>query len=546
MKKDEMKLRIAQINSIVGDFEANFKKILKILQEASPDELVVFPECALSGYPQQDLLDYPSFLEQAEKHSKLLISSVPDRSYVFGNVEKNHGSGKPVRNVAYFVENQKVRAVYSKRLLPTYDVFDEDRFFEPGRESCVVNFRGVKVGVSICEDIWGDLEGTELHNRYGQSPLDDLKNSDVLVNLSASPFESAKVNKKRDMLCQISKKYKKPFVYVNSVGANDALIFDGRSYLWSATGELVASAKAFEEDCLVVDVFDEHSKADIRILENESENIYDALVLGIRDYCEKSGFSTVSLGLSGGIDSAVVACLAEDALGSECVTSVLMPSRYTSKESLEDAMQQAKAMGNPVHILGIEDVFGSCLETLKPVFEGQPENVAEENVQSRIRGLLLMAISNKFGNLVLATGNKSELATGYCTLYGDMNGGLAPLSDVYKTQVYALGRFANQIKQRIPDRVFEKAPSAELRENQKDQDTLPDYETLDEILRLSIEKFMSKQDLVSMGFSEETVEQVLRLVRQNEYKRFQMPLGLKVSEKAFGSGRRIPLVQRFS
>lgn len=546
MKKAEMKLRIAQINSIVGDFETNFEKILKILQEAGPDELVVFPECSLSGYPQQDLLDYPAFLEQAEKYSKRLLSSVSDRSYIFGNIEKNHGSGKPVRNVAYFVENKKVRAIYTKRLLPTYDVFDEDRFFEPGRESCIVDFRGVKVGISICEDIWGDLEGTELHNRYGQSPLDDIKNSDVLVNLSASPFESAKVNKKREMLCQISKKYNNPLVYVNSVGANDALIFDGRSYLWSAAGELVASAKAFEEDCLVVNVFEEHSNKDIRILENESENIYDALVLGIKDYCAKSGFSTVSLGLSGGIDSAVVACLAEDALGASKVTSVLMPSRYTSKESLEDAMQQTKSMGNPVHILGIEDIFGSCLETLKPVFEGQPENVAEENVQSRIRGLLLMAISNKFGNLVLATGNKSELATGYCTLYGDMNGGLAPLSDVYKTQVYALGRFANQIKKRIPERVFDKAPSAELRENQTDQDTLPDYETLDEILKLSIEKFMSKQDLVSMGFSEETVEQVLRLVRQNEYKRFQMPLGLKVSEKAFGSGRRIPLVQRFS
>jgi NAD+ synthetase len=541
-----MKILIAQMNSTVGAFEENFQKMSSIIEEASDEvDLIVFPECALCGYPQQDLLDFPAFIARSEEYSQKLVDAFPQKSFIFGTVARNEGVGRPVRNVAIFADQGKLVAQYSKRLLPTYDVFDEDRFFEPGRESCIVDFKGKKLGITICEDIWNNELQPNLQNRYKQAPLEDNKTADILINLSASPFEAKKVQAKREMLAGISRQYQKPFVYVNAVGANDSIIFDGRSYLWNGAGELVESCHAFKEETLLIDTSKAHSSEPIHLRNESIEDIYDALVLGIQDYAKKVGFKTAILGLSGGIDSAVITCLAADALGPKNVTIVMMPSRYTSKESNEDALFTAKATQCPLHIFVIEEVFVPMLRTLEKTFEGREPDVTEENIQSRIRGMILMAMSNKFNDLLLTTGNKSELAVGYCTLYGDMNGGLAPLSDVYKTQVYELGREANRRHERISERTFSKPPTAELRENQTDQDHLPPYENLDAVLEDVVENFMIREELLEKGHNPEHVEKVMSFLSRNEYKRYQMPLGLKVTSKAFGVGRRMPLVQKF-
>jgi NAD+ synthetase len=537
-----MKIEIAQINSTVGDFKGNFEKIRAAVLASSAD-LVIFPECSLCGYPQRDLLDYPSFASQAETYASQLVTELSEKSFLFGSIERNLDGGKPYRNVAIFAHQGKVIGKYFKRLLPAYDVFDEDRWFEPGRKPLVIEFKGETLGITICEDIWSDEVGTALHNRYQQSPLEDSKGATIILNLSASPFEYTKVHAKRSMLQGISKRHKCVLVYANCVGANDDLIFDGRSYVWGPDGSPLLEAKAFDEDRRLIDT---KSAAPIQMGEiDDIRNIYDALLLGVRDYCRKQKFESVLVGLSGGIDSALVACLAVDALGVDQVVSVLMPSRFTSRLSNQDAISISSIMKNPIHIFAIEEIFQACLLTVSKAFEGCEPNVTEENMQARIRGLILMALSNKFGNLLLTTGNKSELAVGYCTLYGDMCGGLAPLSDVYKTQVYALAREANRRWQRIPESVFTKAPTAELRPNQTDQDMLPPYERLDQILKGFIEDFLSPTDLVQRGLPEAEVNQVARWLGSSEYKRYQMPLGLKVSSKAFGIGRRMPLVQRF-
>jgi NAD+ synthase (glutamine-hydrolysing) len=539
-----VKFLLAQINSTVGDFKGNFEKMRSTLSNSGDADLILFPECALCGYPPQDLLDYPQFAETAEWYAQQLVQAEPTKSFIFGSVEKNKDVGRPYRNVAIFASGGKVLGKYFKRLLPSYDVFDEDRFFEPGRYPLIVDFKGEKIAVTICEDIWSEAPGALLQNRYQQNPLEDCRSATILVNLSASPFEYSKVKAKREMLEGITSRYRIPFLYVNAVGANDSIIFDGRSYAWDERHQLVAEGKVFQEDRLVVD-FSTAATAVVPQDESEIKNIYDALILGIKDYCRKQNFSSVVLGLSGGIDSSLMACLAADAIGASNVFGVLLPSRFTSSHSNEDAIALAKAMQNPVHILAIEEVFQAALRTLQKTFEGCEPDVTEENLQSRTRGMLLMAISNKFGNLLLTTGNKSELAVGYCTLYGDMCGGLAPIADVYKTQVYALCREANRRQKRIPERVFEKAPSAELRPNQLDQDTLPPYERLDIILKGLLEEFISPEELAKRGFDLAEVQKIARWVNQTEYKRFQMPVGLKVSSKAFGIGRRMPLVHRF-
>lgn len=539
-----MKVRLAQINPVIGGFEANYQKISEILLSEKEADLVVFPECAICGYPPQDLLDFPAFVEQAEEYRDKLTRLENAPAFLVGGIERNLQSGKPIFNAAYFIKDQKIQAKYFKRLLPTYDVFDEDRFFQPGKESLFLHHMGKKIHVSLCEDIWGDLAGSDLHRRYNQFPMADAGQADVLINLSASPFEAKKVNEKREMLKTLSKKYAADLLYVNCVGANDSIIFDGRSYWLGADGNIKASAKAFEEQNLLIDL---ESKGDsnIHIIDSDIENIYDALILGIRDYFKKVGFETAILGLSGGIDSAVVACIAADAIGAENVHCVMMPSQFTSKESNEDAVELAKATQSPLHIYIIEHLVQMALKTLEKNFEGTKPGLAEENLQSRIRGTLLMAMSNKHNHLLLNTGNKSEMAVGYCTLYGDMNGGLAVLSDVYKGQVYQLGKEANRRQHRIPDRMFTKAPSAELRANQKDEDSLPPYERLDAMLEDIIENRCTRKELVAKGFDEAEVREVFKLVSRNEYKRYQMPLGLKVSPKAFGVGRRIPLVHTF-
>ncbi|TVQ78115.1 MAG: NAD+ synthase [Bradymonadales bacterium] len=540
-----MKVRIVQMDSKVGDFSGNLARMRKALEASAPDELVIFPECCVCGYPAQDLLDYSSFAERAKEASMELIRDFPKHSFVFGSVERSLSTGRPCRNAAYFVREGELVATYFKRLLPTYDVFDEDRFFEAGREPCVVEFQGEKIGLSICEDIWNHDVGASLHNRYSQDPLGDLREkASIFVNLSASPFESAKVQKKREMLKSIAVKYSKPLIYANAVGANDSLIFDGRSYFLSAKGEIAQQAKAFEEDEIVFDTKDDKPSLELKS-PSESSDIYDALVLGIRDYCRKTGMNRAFVGLSGGIDSAVTASLTMDALGASNLTLVMMPSRYTSQASNEDALYFAKKTQAPLHIIVIEEMFEAAKKSLQMAFQGMKEDLTEQNLQSRVRGLLIMALSNKFGGLVMSTGNKSELAVGYCTLYGDMNGALCPLSDVYKTQVYDLGREANRRQERIAERVFTRAPSAELQFDQTDQDDLPPYETLDRILKSLVEGFRSEADLVADGFEPDQVRQVLELVRKSEFKRYQMPMGLKVSSKAFGLGRRFPLVHSF-
>lgn len=539
-----MKILMAQMNSAVGNFESNFQKMSNTLRESKDADLVIFPESSICGYPQQDLLDYDDFIGLSDHYAQKLIKEHQDKNFIFGSLKQNPGRGRPVLNVAIFVSQGKVLSTYSKRLLPSYDVFDEDRFFEPGREDSIVEFMGKRLCLTVCEDIWNN-EFAALHNRYKQRPLDSAKNADVIINLSASPFEAKKVEAKRSMLRGIARQLGKPMVYVNCVGANDSLIFDGRSYLVNDRGEIVESAEAFKEQNILVTLEQSVASSPIRLKDDIYENTYDALVLGIRDYCKKLGFNSLLLGLSGGIDSAVIACLAEDALGADALTTVMMPSRFTSPESIEDANQTAGAIGNKHLEIGIEELKAAALSALQPHFEGASPDITEENIQSRIRGLYLMALSNKHGSLLMTTGNKSELAVGYCTLYGDMCGGLAPLSDVYKTQVYELGREANGRKRRIPDRVFSKPPTAELKEDQTDQDFLPPYDRLDEILEDVIENFKTKRELLEKGHPEKEVDLTLKLLARNEYKRYQMPLGLKVSAKAFGVGRRMPLVHKF-
>lgn len=538
-----LKFRLAQLNFTVGDFRQNLQKMSQLLSESSDEEIIVFPECSITGYPQQDLLNFSSFAKTAQEASRELISSFSTKTFVFGSVEKNEERGRPLRNAALFVERGKLTGRYFKRLLPTYDVFDEDRYFEPGREALILDLKGQKVSITICEDIWTAASNEFLQNRYLQSPLEDSKDADIILNLSASPFEYAKIPERKKMLSTIAKNYQKTLIYVNSIGANDSLIFDGRSCVWNSSGELCQELSAFEEDSSVLDTSNlkRGSEASYEV----TSTIYDALLLGIKDYCHKSRFSSVCVGLSGGIDSALVACLAIDALGVENVTLVMMPSRFTTKESNEDALQLAVKTQAPLHILSIEEIFNSSLKTLEFSFKGLSPDLTEENLQSRIRGNLLMAFSNKFGSLVLTTGNKSELAVGYCTLYGDMNGALAPLSDVYKTQVFELAKEANRRWNRIPERIFSKPPSAELRANQKDQDELPEYEVLDQILKLLIEEAFSIEEVLEKGFSKEDVEKVFDLYQRSEFKRYQMPVGLKISSKAFGIGRRMPVVEKF-
>lgn len=538
-----MKIALAQINSTVGDFEGNRKKMAEVLLKYPQADLVIFPECCLTGYPQQDLLEFSSFAEKASTEAQVLIESFPNRSFIFGSVEKNRDKGRPLRNAAFFIENGKLKATYYKRLLPSYDVFDEDRFFEAGREACVLDFKGKKIALSICEDIWNRELGGMLQNRYLQDPLEDCRGADLLINISASPFEYRKVESKQNMLSHIASTYGLPLIYVNAVGANDGIVFDGRSYFFDSLGEVLLELSAFQECVYEFDLFQPTKLSQTKL--TEDQNIYEALLLGIRDYCQKTGFSEVTLGLSGGIDSALVACLASDALGADKVVSLMMPSRFTSKESNEDALAVAIALQNPLHIISIEEIYQAGLHSLEYAFQGTSVGVAEENIQSRIRGMLLMAFANKFGYLALASGNKSELAVGYCTLYGDMNGALAPLADVYKTQVYSLAREANRRAQRIPERIFQKAPSAELKFNQKDQDVLPEYELLDRILRLHLEEFKSQSEIVQTGIDEKEVQRVVRMLARSEFKRYQMPLGLKISSKAFGLGRRVPIVHRF-
>ncbi len=549
-----MRIAMAQLNPTVGDIAGNTQRIISAMNQAIGQgaELLVSPELSVIGYPPRDLLLKPSVLHQMRnalndiaRHSKGITTMV-------GYAQENPGvSGRTLYNALAVVRDGEILHRGVKSLLPTYDVFDESRYFEPGPKTETVMLGSLRVGLSICEDLWNDEQvvGRQI---YSFNPVEALAKAgaNMLVNISASPFTLGKNDFRRKLISHQARRWNMPIVYVNQVGANDELIFDGCSMAFDAAGNLLAQGKDFEEDLIVFDL-PGPAKLDYPPPRTGIASLHAALVLGLRDYARKCGFKTAVLGLSGGIDSAVVAALAAEALGQDNVTAVALPSRYSSEHSLSDARKLADAIGIHFYELPIEAAHHAMEKTLEKFFHNTPAGLAEENLQARIRGNLLMALSNKFGHLLLTTGNKSEVATGYCTLYGDMCGGLAVISDVPKMMVYELAREINQQRLRsglsaaIPEGSITKPPSAELRPNQTDQDSLPPYPILDAILRLYVEEEKSVWEIIAAGFDKPTVLRVARLVDINEYKRKQMPPGLKVTSRAFGYGRRMPIAQRY-
>jgi NAD+ synthetase len=542
-----MRIALAQINTTVGDLDGNEAKIRQGLRRAEEEkaDLVLFPELAITGYPPRDLLLKKDFIAKNLEVLNRLAATSGKTAMLVGFVgEHKGGPGREVTNEVALLEKGAIAATRAKTLLPTYDVFDEDRYFEPALENPPVMVGGHSCGVTICEDIWND-EDFWPQRRYQRNPVarQISAGAESLLNVSASPWCVGKGKVRYDMLASLARKSQRPVALCNLVGGNDELVFDGGSLVFNAKGELIAQPKTFEEDFVVVDT--STSPAILPRVECEEENVYRALVLGLRDYFQKCGFKSAVLGLSGGIDSAVVACLAVAALGAENVHGLSLPSQFSSQGSLDDARLLAKNLGIRYDVVSIEPPFESARQQLKPLFAGRAEDTTEENIQARLRGVLLMALSNKFGSLLLTTGNKSELAVGYCTLYGDMCGGLAVISDVPKTMVFRLARWINREKEIIPLSTISKAPSAELRLNQLDQDSLPPYEILDAILDHYVVQGRSLAEIVRLGFDEGTVKQIIRLIDFNEYKRRQAAPGLKVTTKAFGVGRRFPIAQRY-
>jgi len=541
-----VKIAIGQINPTIGDFAGNAGRILDYISRAHAQgaELVVFPEMCVCGYPPMDLLDHGSFVEANLKSLRSIQQRAPDGiGIVLGYVDKNRSSsGKPLVNTVSLIHDGEVRFTQSKSLLPTYDVFDEARYFEPAGQRRTHAFKGEQIGIAICEDIWWETEQRgALH--YPVDPVKELldKGATVIISPSASPFYSGKLQVRYRLLSSIGKSSGVPVVYVNMVGGNDSLVFDGRSLVTSAEGALSFIGVGFAEQLAFVDTGNLKAIPDFEV--DRYAEIEQALVLGIRDYLGKCGFKRVHVGLSGGIDSSVVAVLAVRAVGADNVRLFALPSRYSSQGSRDDAQLLAENLGVKLQSLSIETMFQAGLQTLAPVFKGQSADSTEENLQARIRGLLLMAYSNKFHSLLLTTGNKSELATGYCTLYGDMCGVLAVIGDLFKTEVYALARSLNREKTLIPESVLTKAPSAELKPDQTDQDSLPPYDLLDQILHLYLLQSKTLEEITAAGFEEGLVKSVLTMVGKAEFKRRQAPPVLKVSPRAFGTGRRIPIAR---
>ncbi len=543
-----MKIALVQTNPVIGDFAVNSGKILTACRKAADEEcgLVVFPELALSGYPPQDLLERPAFLRAHDQALEQLCQKLPDLDVLLGCIEQRPHSegGKRLYNSAVLIRDGGVVHRVRKQLLPSYDVFDEKRYFEPGEPTETVESNGLRLGITICEDIWHSVI-----DEYGSDPVAELfageQKVDCLINISASPFQRDKETVRHTIFRSLCSRYQVPLLYVNQVGGQDSLLFDGRSLLMDSDGKISGKCQGFAEDILIIDSENWSGPLHEPAEEDGLAAVHDALVMGIRDYVGKCGFSSVVIGLSGGIDSALTAALAVKALGTENVLGVALPSPYSSDDSMEDAAALARNLGCRFEVIPISKLFTTFQESLHPLFGDLPADVTEQNLQARIRGNLLMALSNKFGHLLLSTGNKSELAVGYCTLYGDMNGGLAVISDVPKQLVYELARFINQDREIIPVRTITKAPTAELKLDQCDQDDLPDYEILDQILELHLEKHLGSEEIAARGFDGQVVSDILRRVRINEYKRKQAPMGLKVTSKAFGYGRRYPNVQNF-
>lgn len=558
-----MKIFLAQQNYIIGDFEHNCRKIIDAIQQARAQggDLVVFSELAVCAYPPTDLMDFDDFVEDALAAIDAVRKETKDIAVLIGGPSRNPVlEGKDLFNSVYFLENEAISQVIHKSLLPTYDIFDEYRYFEPASEWNCIQLKGKKIAVTICEDIW-DLVADPL---YVSPPMDHLieQKPDLMINISASPFSYTHAADRLAMVKKNVMQYGLSVIYCNTVGAQTEIIFDGGSFVMDKTGNRIQQLPYFEEalaelewqedGTFIARAFNEipvspmpEAPPEKLLPELNIASIYDALVLGIREYFTKMNFKKAIVASSGGIDSAVVLALASHALGAENVQALLMPSDFSSEHSIEDAVQLSKNLGNPYDIIPIQLPFESALESLAPVFGDSPFGLAEENIQARLRGLFVMACSNKFGSILLNTSNKSELSVGYGTLYGDMAGGLSVLGDVYKTQVYALARYINKDKEIIPENILTKAPSAELRPNQKDSDSLPEYEIMDDLLFRYIERCQRKEALLGAGFPEELILRVLRMVNKNEYKRRQFCPILRVSSKAFGSGRKMPVVARY-
>jgi NAD+ synthetase len=543
-----MKIAIAQINPTIGAFKHNAQKIITQAEKARKQgcELVIFSELAIPGYPPRDLLEKPQFIKAGQACLQRLVTEISGIGVILGGVVDNPSpGGKPLYNEAVlFEEGQILQRVY-KQLLPNYDVFDERRHFEPGPPSAPFAYKGHRLGLTICEDLWNDKD---IFSKpiYNVDPAADLvaKGADLLINISASVYHWGKNDFRTRMFASMARKYRLPIIYANQVGGNDSVLYDGNSAVYAADGRLVARACDFDEDLIFWD--SAYGEGDLHTVSADADtSIYKALVTGTRDYLGKCGFTKAVVGLSGGIDSALVACVAADALGPENVTTLFMPSPYTSQDNYEDTRRLADNLGVAYATMPIDSMYKGFLKQLAPSQGDFEPGITEQNIQARIRGTLLMAHSNRTGSLVLATGNKSELAVGYCTLYGDMCGGLAVIADVPKTRAYALARHLNKETERIPTRIITKPPSAELKPDQIDQDDLPPYEVIDPIIQGYVEESKGLETLVRMGFDRQVVSEVINRIDRNEYKRFQAPPGLKITPKAFGEGRRYPLAKRF-
>ncbi len=541
-----MKIALAQINPTVGDIAGNLRRIRAFteLARSRGADLVVFPELCLTGYPPRDLLELKIFVQKNREALVELAASVTHPAVLVGYVEYNtHKGQKLYYNAAALLSRGKIVATRYKSLLPAYDVFDETRHFAPAPHNTPIVFGGKRLGVTICEDMW-HVPKVWPETPYRQDPVAALarKRVDVFINLSCSPFHRGKGGLRLALARHHALKFKRPFFFVNQSGGNDELIFDGNSFAVDAQGRTLTQAKSFQEDLILSDVRAQ-GKPIARAEVHDIKEVHDALVLGLQDYARKCRFRKVLLGLSGGIDSSVTAALAARAIGRENVLGVMLPSPFSSKGSISDSQELAKRLGIKSLLIPISSTFSAFLKTLRPAFAGRKPDVAEENLQARIRGTVLMALSNKFGMLLLTTGNKSEISMGYCTLYGDMNGGLAVISDVFKTMVYQLGRFINEKETVIPEACFTKPPSAELRPNQTDQDSLPPYEVLDPIVEAYVEDGKDVEEIAALGYARDLVQKVLNTIDRNEYNRRQAPPGLRITAKAFGMGRRMPIAR---
>lgn len=547
-----MKIALAQQNYTVGDLTGNAQKIITAIESAKKQgaELIVFSELSICGYYPHDMLEDGAFIDRCIAQVEIIATHCKGIAAVIGAPSINPStSGKKLYNSAYFLTNGVVNSVRHKTSLPTYDIFEEYRHFEPNRQFNTIEYKGEIIALTICEDLWEEVPIANQFSKesiYLRRPLGILSqlNPSLVVNIAASPFSYNQANERHKVLLKATQKYKLPIVYVNQVGANSEVVFDGGSCFVNSQGEICQTLSYFQEDIQIIDTLSAEGSTSIQKIDKIA-SIHQALIIGIRDYFQKMNFKSVVLGLSGGIDSAVVCALAVEALGHENVHGILMPSKYSSDHSIVDAEKLAQNLNIKHNTIAIKDLVSEFDKGLEKMFENTTEGVAEENIQARIRGTLLMAISNKFGHILLNTTNKSECAVGYGTLYGDMNGGLSILGDLYKTDVYHLARYINREKEIIPENSINKAPSAELRPNQVDTDSLPDYDTLDAILFAYIENQLSTDEIIKLGYDKSVVERIVRLVNSNEYKRYQAPPILRISSKAFGLGRRMPLVAKF-